>query len=208
MLWAFFLLQTAVIARWPALFVDTLVDDVVGRLRASVEPQLPGLRGAAGVAARLGAREVLVPLALGAGVVLCWRRRSLTPLAMLAGSYLLVAGVTSLTKAGLARPQPLPLPGVPGRAFPSGHAAQAVVVLGALVLLAAAGRTPERRRRAVAAVAVTVAVVSVALLWRQAHWLTDMVAGVTLGLACLGTVDAALVTRRGSRERTPVACQG
>lgn len=181
-------------AVWPGFFLDTMVDDLVAQLRASAEPALPGLRGAAGLVARLGAREVLIPLALAAGGVLSWRRRSLMPLALIVASYLLVAGVVSATKARLARPQPLPLPGVPGRAYPSGHAAQAVVVFGALGMLARDGR------RAFTAVAVAVGAVCVALLWRQAHWVTDMAGGVVLGAACLATVDAVL-----RRERSPVA---
>jgi membrane-associated phospholipid phosphatase len=206
-LWGLFAIETAIVALWPRFFVDTMVDDLIGWLRASLEPQLPALRGAAGVVARLGAREVLVPVLLGAAGWLGWRRRSVVPPALLAGSYLLVASVTGLVKAGLARPQPLPLADVPGRAFPSGHAAQAVVVFGALALLAATGRSQERRRAMVVAAALVVGSVSAALLWRQAHWLTDMVGGVTLGLACLATVDAALtaaVSRRDGR-RTPVA---
>lgn len=182
------------VAVWPNFLLDTMVDALVARLGASVEPALPGLRSAAGVVARLGAREVLVPLALAAGAVLSRRRRSLVPLALIVGAYLLVAGVASATKAGLARPQPLPLPGVPGRAFPSGHAAQATVVFGALALMAGGARWVR------VLVAGVVGAVSVALLWRQAHWLTDMVGGVVLGAACLATVDAAL-----RRERAPVA---
>lgn len=193
-LWGLFVGLTALVAVWPGFFLDTMVDGLIARLRSSVEPALPGLRSAAGLVARLGAREVLVPLALVAGAVLSWRRRSLVPLALVVGSYLLVAGVASFTKAGLARPQPLPLPGVPGRAFPSGHAAQAVVVFGALAMLAGGGR------RALGLAAGVVAAVCVALLWRQAHWLTDMVGGVVLGAACLATVDAAL-----RRERSPAA---
>jgi membrane-associated phospholipid phosphatase len=201
-LWGLFAALTAVVARWPSLVLDTAVDDLVGSLRTWLDT--PGRRGAAGVAARLGAREVLIPVALVAGALLGWRRRSLVPPALLAGSYLLVAGVTGLVKTGLARPQPLPLPGVPGRAFPSGHAAQAAVVFGALVLLLAAERAPEWRRRAIAAAAMVVGLVSVAMLWRQAHWLTDMVGGVTLGLACLTTVASALddVTRRLPASRS------
>lgn len=204
-LWALFAVEAAVVARWPGLFLDTMVDDLIASLRGYVEPRMPGLRGAAGVVARLGAREVLVPLLLGSAVVVAWRRRSLAPIALLVGSSLLAAAVASLTKAGLARPQPLPLPGVPGRAFPSGHAAGAVVVFGALALLAAAGRTPEWRRRAFAVVGAVVGVVSVALLWRQAHWLTDMVGGVTLGLACLTTVHAMVTAAVEARSSTPVA---
>jgi undecaprenyl-diphosphatase len=186
-----------------------MVDDLVAGLRASLEPRMPGLRGAAGVVVRLGAREVLIPLLLVSAAVVGWRRRSLAPVILLVGSYLSVAAVASLVKAGLARPQPLPLPGVPGRAFPSGHAAQAVVVFGALALLVAAGRSREWRKRAFAGVAAIVAVVSVALLWRQAHWLTDMVGGVTLGLACLTSVRTlGPGTDRRADSRTPVACRG
>ena len=202
-LWALFALQTALIALWPGFLLDTVVDDLVARMRAAVEPQLPGLRTAAGLAARLGAREVLIPLALGAGGVFSWRRRSIAPFVVVVGSYLLVAAVTGVTKSGLARPQPLPLPGVPGRSFPSGHAAQAVVVFGALALVAAGGLSPAQRRRAFQLVGALVAVVSAALLWRQAHWLTDMVAGVTLGLACLGTVDAALGSHTADSRPVP-----
>ncbi len=195
-LWGLFVGLTALVAVWPGFFLDTMVDGLIARLRSSVEPALPGLRSAAGLVARLGAREVLVPLALAAGVVLSWRRRSLVPLALVVGSYLLVAGVASFTKASLARPQPLPLPGVPGRAFPSGHAAQAVVVFGALAMLAGG----SRRALGLGLAAGVVAAVCVALLWRQAHWLTDMVGGVVLGAACLATVDAAM-----RWERSPVA---
>jgi undecaprenyl-diphosphatase len=199
-LWALFLFQTAVVARWPGFFLDTLVDDAVARLRASLEPVLPGLRGAAGVVARLGAREFLAPLAMVTGLVVAWRRRSLVPGARLLATYLLVGAVTGVVKVGLARPQPLPLPGVAGRAFPSGHAAQAVVVFGTLALIAAAGRSPVLRRRAYALAGAVVGLVIIALLWRQAHWLTDMVGGVTLGLAALTTVRA--VVRDRSHERT------
>jgi len=203
-LWALFLLQTAIVALWPRFFLDILVDDVVADLRASWEPVLPGLRGAAGLVGRLGAREVLAPLVVLTCLVTGWRRRSLVLPARLFGTYLLVGAVTGVVKVGLARPQPLPFPGVAGRAFPSGHAAQAVVVFGTLALLAAAGRTPAWRRRACAVAGGVVGLVIIALLWRQAHWLTDMVGGVTLGLAALTTGRA--VVRR-SPERTPVACR-
>ena len=200
-LWALFLLQTAIVALWPRFFLDILVDDVVAHLRASWEPVLPGLRGAAGLVGRLGAREVLAPLVVLTCLVTGWRCRSLVLPARLFGTYLLVGAVTGVVKVGLARPQPLPFPGAAGRAFPSGHAAQAVVVFGTLALLAAAGRTREWRRRACVWAAGVVSLVVIALLWRQAHWLTDMVGGVTLGLAALTTGRA--VVR--SPEHTPVA---
>ncbi|MDQ3642915.1 MAG: hypothetical protein M3450_15965 [Actinomycetota bacterium] len=80
-------------------------------------------------------------------------------------------------------------------------------MFGALALVAAAGRSREWRRRAFAGVAAVVALVSVALLWRQAHWLTDMVGGVTLGLACLTTMLVTVTAATESQPRTPVACR-
>jgi membrane-associated phospholipid phosphatase len=189
-LWALFAVQTGVVARWPDFFLDTALDDMVISLRVALAPG-EALQRAAGLVARLGAREVLIPLALVAGAVLGRCRRSLWPPAFLAASYLLVAGVTGLVKVGLARPQPIQLLGVPGRAFPSGHAAQATVVFGALALLLAVGHGPEWRRRAILAAGAVVLLVSVALLWRRAHWLTDMVGGATLGVACVASVGAA-----------------
>ncbi|MDQ4091654.1 MAG: hypothetical protein M3163_15360, partial [Actinomycetota bacterium] len=61
-LWGLFVGLTALVAVWPSFFLDTMVDGLIARLRSSVEPALPGLRSAAGLVARLGAREVLVPL--------------------------------------------------------------------------------------------------------------------------------------------------
>ena len=136
--------------------------------------------------ARLGAREVLVPLLLAGGGLLCWRRRSPGPLVLLVGSYVGMAMVVGPAKKLLHRPEPFDLPGEIGRSFPSGHAAQAILVYGMLAALVAAGPVTARLR-AVLTVAPVVAstAVGLAVLFRHAHWLSDMVAGYAIGIAWL-----------------------
>jgi len=133
--------------------------------------------------ARLGAREVLVPLLVIGGAVLSVRRRTPGPLIMLAGSYVGMAAVVGPVKTLLHRPEPFDLPGQIGRSFPSGHAAQAVLVYGMLAALVLAVPVAARVR-AVATVLPVLAcgAVGFAVLFRNAHWLSDMVGGYAIGL--------------------------
>ncbi|MFP5377014.1 MAG: phosphatase PAP2 family protein [Acidimicrobiia bacterium] len=145
--------------------------------------------------ARLGAREVLVPLLLAGGAALWWRRRTPGPLLLLVGSYVGMAMVVAPAKRLLHRPEPFDLPGEIGRSFPSGHAAQAVLVYGMLAALVAAGPAGPRLRAAATALpAAACAGVGFAMLFRHAHWLSDMVAGYAIGTAWLaGPLAAAEV---------------
>lgn len=137
--------------------------------------------------ARLGSREVLIPLLLAGGVLLSVRRRTPGPLLLLVGSYIGMAAVVGPAKALLHRPEPRDLAGEIGRSFPSGHAAQAILVYGMLALLATATGLAAPRARVVAAVVPGVASVAVgfAVLFRDAHWLSDMVAGYAIGVVWL-----------------------
>lgn len=145
--------------------------------------------------ARLGAREILVPLLLVGGGLLWWRRGSPGPLLLLACSYVGMAVVVAPAKRILHRAEPFDLPGEIGRSFPSGHAAQAILVYGMLAVLVAAGPVGPRVRAAATVVPVAAcAAVGFAMLFRNAHWLSDMVAGYAIGVAWLaGPVAAAEV---------------
>lgn len=133
--------------------------------------------------ARLGAREVLIPLLLVGGAVLSLRRHTPGPLLMLVGSYLGMALVVGPAKTLLHRPEPRDVVGEIGRSFPSGHAAQAILVYGMLTLLLMAGPLAPRARAAATVVPVVAsAAVGFAVLFREAHWLSDMVGGYAIGL--------------------------
>jgi membrane-associated phospholipid phosphatase len=155
--------------------------------------------------ARLGAREVLVPLLLAGGALLWWRRRNPGPLILLVGSYVGMAMVVGPAKKLLHRPEPFDLPGEIGRSFPSGHAAQAILVYGMLAALVAAGPIGPRARAAAAILPVAAcAGVGFAMLFRNAHWLSDMVAGYAIGVAWLaGPLAAAELVAPWMLARPP-----
>ncbi|MGH9281608.1 MAG: phosphatase PAP2 family protein [Acidimicrobiales bacterium] len=136
--------------------------------------------------ARMGAREILVPFLLAGGLFLWWRRRTPGPLLLLAVSYVGMAMVVGPAKKVLHRPEPFDLPGEIGRSFPSGHAAQAILVYGMLAALLAMGPVSTRVRAAATVLPVVASgAVGFAVLFRNAHWLSDMVAGYAIGVAWL-----------------------
>ncbi len=88
--------------------------------------------------------------------------------------------------------------------FPSGHATAAAAYFGALVY--AAGDLPPAVRRPVRAGAVSmIALVALARIILRAHWPSDVLGGIALGLACF--VTAALISsstgRSPSGSRSP-----
>lgn len=71
-------------------------------------------------------------------------------------------------------------------AFPSGHAAQATLLYGALVLLLwRQTRSPAARAAAVVTASVAVGLVAGSRLVLRAHWFSDVLAGVAVGAAWL-----------------------
>ncbi len=153
----------------------------------------------------------LVFNALGRGV---WRAFTLAAigLVLVAGrrwaaliAYAAAEALTPLSgtliKALVGRPRP---PGqmleAHGSSFPSGHASYASVTAVALVLLFS---LPGRRRPLwFTAAAVAAAAMAWSRTYLQVHWLSDVLAGVTLGLAVallsFGIVQITLA-RRGRR---------
>ena len=123
---------------------------------------------------------------LGFGVYRSYRRLDGRPL-LVAGGAALALGITVLgMKHAIARP--FPLPPLPPLAFPSGHTASALVCSGTVVLLSA-----RRSPAAWSAVGVLTTLVAVALLLRAAHWASDVVGALALGVVLL--VGVARATR-------------
>jgi membrane-associated phospholipid phosphatase len=146
----------------------------------------------------LGSSALLIPVAVGAGLLWHRRTRSWRPLSLLVGAY---AGAWVLQRAiklltQVPRPPAADAVGVfGGYAFPSGHATDAAAVYGMLGVLLAAAFT---RRRAKAAtwtvVVVVVGLVGLSRNYLGGHWLTDVLAGFAVGAAWS---TALLVATRG-----------
>jgi undecaprenyl-diphosphatase len=183
-------------------------------LHAAIGLRTPPLEAfAAGVAFLFG--RIGMPLmAVVAILVLSLRRRSWTPLILIAA-----AGVGSLlmTVAGkdvIDRHRPLLRYAVPpfeySPSFPSGHTLNATVIAGIVAYLVWLRRRTVAARVVVVVVPVLVAVVvGLTRVLLGAHWFTDVLAGWLLGGAWLALVITAhrlyLTARsRGAPERVPL----
>lgn len=94
--------------------------------------------------------------------------------------------LTRLLKLVVAAPRPTPLyTGISAYSFPSSHASLSVAVYGFLAVLIARELTPARRWIPYIGAALLVIPIGFSRLYLGAHWLSDVLGGLTLGLATL-----------------------
>ncbi len=138
----------------------------------------------------LGGSLALLVLLLVVGLVDAARHRSWAALGYVAAVGLGVLALNNFLKLVVDRDRPAiaQLAGHSGSSFPSGHSAAAAACWAAIALvLLRRSSTPVRAAGAVAAVLIAVAVGATRVLL-GVHWLTDVVAGVTVGWAWFGIV--------------------
>jgi undecaprenyl-diphosphatase len=182
----------------------------IGHLDESTNRAMDDIRNVvlSGVARALnviGGGSVTIPVRAVVSLWLAFRRRwralGAWVLTWVAAEVLLTAA-----KAYFHRGRPLdPLVAVDGYSFPSGHAVAAAATAVALVLVL----MPSGPRRSKwEAIAVLFAfVMAFSRVYLNAHWLSDVVAGVVLGAAvALGSAALATEVRDVGmrRRRTPV----
>lgn len=137
---------------------------------------------------------IVVPLAVAA---LLWRVRSWRVAVVFAVAVFGSAVVVQVVKHVVARPRP-PAALMPGdlTSFPSGHCANAATLTLALALLV-------RRRWTVALAVVWPVLMVVSRTYLHVHWLSDAVAGVSLG-AAVALAAVPVTTVLLDRYRPPV----
>ncbi len=150
----------------------------------------------------LGSVYVTVPLRLGVAVWLATRRQWLHTAYWLT-AILLSEVAISLLKAAFGRTRPpFGLEATRSSAFPSGHSVAATVTFVTLVLLFT---TPGRARRVWLGVAgIGAVLMAMSRTYLRVHWLSDVVAGVVIGVAA--SLVAAWLTLRW-RRRLAVAVE-
>jgi len=152
----------------------------------------PPLLAALRVVNRAGDWRVLLPGTLVLPVAFPRARRQWW---LWAGLMVAAPMCEGLLKLLIRRPRPEAL----SFAFPSGHATAAAAFFGAAIYLA--GSLPARARAIVRAAAVlAIVLVGVARVMLRAHWPSDVLAGIALGLALasLTAVVAASIDERWS----------
>lgn len=156
------------------------------------------------VVTELGDGRVLIPLFLVVLARFLWRRRW-----QAAGHWLAAGAFTAvlvpLLKWVTAVPRPAEY-GDPtaGYAFPSGHVTHSIVVYGFLAVLVGRELPDLGRRLLYAATGVLLTAIAFSRLYLGAHWLSDVLGGLTLGTAWVALLGIAY--RR--RPVRPVARRG
>jgi membrane-associated phospholipid phosphatase len=125
---------------------------------------------------------VLFPLA---AAVVALHRRSWRPVLYAAAISCLTAAATLLTKLALRRPDTHDVVTQHGGSFPSGHTVTMLVAIGALLLMVRV-RTRWWQWTPVVLAGLTM---GFCLLVQAAHWFTDVVGGLLLGVAVLAAVS-------------------
>lgn len=183
---------------------DVLFGDPLVQLDQSVFHLLQGLRFQSAdrwmvAITEMGSVGVLLPLILVVLAWLVWRRCWRTA-AYWAGSAVVGELLVQLLKFTLGRQRPQDLyRGVEQFSFPSGHATVSTVVLAFLAFLLSRGRTLRVRLAIAVAAGIYVALVAFSRLYLGAHWFSDVVGGMSLGLAWVAFV-AMVYTRHPVRE--------
>ncbi len=133
----------------------------------------------------LGDASLLLALLAAGCVFLAVRRRHHAALHWLAAGLSALA-LTHLLKRVVAAPRPLELVhGLAADSFPSGHTSLSLAVFGFLAVLIA--RELPLRRRWVPYLGATLLVIPIAFsrLYLGAHWFSDVLGGIAVGLACV-----------------------
>jgi len=149
---------------------------------------------------RLGDLAVILPLVLVVSGWWYWRgghRHANYWLA--AGTFAVLAGPLLGYLLQVPRPHIGP-GGLTSWAFPSGHTLRATVVYGFLAVALAGGMTPTWRWLPYAWAAMLITLVGISRLYFGAHWLTDVLGSLTLGLAWVSALG--LAYRRHRRSET------
>lgn len=208
--WAVFLVTLATVAVIdPPTSVDHALQAEIAAAGLVVLRHAGWLRTLSALTARLGSAPLGLAVIAAVGIAYATRRRTLTPALFLTAAYAGATVTVAATKRLLHRPEPYDQIGDLGRSFPSGHSATAVVVWGGIALLICFRSTRWTRTTTAGAAGalVVVAIVAVTMLVRSAHWISDIVAGLAVGAAWLGTAGALALhydrTRKPTHETVP-----
>lgn len=191
-----------IVAAWT--FIGVIEDVVSGDPLVVVDKMLyqllQGLRTPFGDSVmiaftQLGDATVILPVITAVLLWLVWKRAWRPAVYWLAAASF-GAVLTMILKAGFGLPRPLPLyDGTNAFSFPSGHAAMSIVIFGFLAVLSA--RELPLRGQLVVFTVVTLlsGLIAFSRLYLGAHWLSDVLGGLSFGVAWVALLGIAYLRR-------------
>ena len=198
---AFAVVLGLVAAHWPPLLTGDQAADSAAHVDVLAQPWL---LAAARAATTAGDSDVVNVVAAAVAIALLiirfWRGAVLVVIARIGE-----LASTTAVKDLLARPRPTllnPVDYAAGYSFPSGHAAGAAAVYGALVVLILPRAARWARALLLAAATLLICAVAASRVLLGVHYPSDVAAGAALGLAWAG-IAALLITRFKVAEFRP-----
>lgn len=177
---------------------DVLSEDPLVQFDRGVHAVLQSHRTAWGdsfmvAATEFGGAPVVVAVIAAVSLWLAARRRWRTLAYWLAAAGFAQALVWTL-KFTLERARPTEIySGIDPYSFPSGHAAMNIVVYGFLAFLLARARPVAAKIAITLAAVVVIALIAFSRLYLGAHWFSDVLASLSLGLAWVALLGIAYI---------------
>lgn len=185
--WLFFGVLEDVASHDPLVEIDVIVYGLLQKLRT---PAVDSLMVAI---TELGDVQVLLPVIL---VALAWfiAHRLWRTAAYWLAAIGVAEALVKVLKLTLHRPRPGPFyGGVEQFSFPSGHATLSTVAYGFLAFLLCRGEQRRLRKVFALAAALLIAPIAFSRLYLGAHWLSDVLGGLSFGVAWVAALAVAHV---------------
>ncbi|MDQ2993425.1 MAG: phosphatase PAP2 family protein [Pseudomonadota bacterium] len=133
----------------------------------------------------LGERSVILPIAIAIFAWLCWRQHYRAAVHWLL-LVLFIVGTVLMMKVGFYFPRPHPEQVSDTRSsFPSGHTALAMAIFSFLAFLIGRELHAEQKRYPYYAAFGITLLIAFSRVYLGAHWLSDVIASILLGLICM-----------------------
>lgn len=188
---------------------DVLTGDPLVAVDRSVYHLLQGLRTPLGdsvmiALTQLGDAAVTLPVVTAVLLWLVWKRAWRPAVYWLAAASF-GAALTVILKAGFGLPRPLPLyDGTIAFGFPSSHAAMSIVIFGFLAVLSARELSLRGQLAVFSVMALLAGLIAFSRIYLGAHWLSDVLGGLSFGVAWVALLGIAYLRR----PAPPVSARG
>ncbi|MFC5429571.1 phosphatase PAP2 family protein [Paraburkholderia denitrificans] len=197
-MWLFLGILEDVISGDPLVAVDQMLHDRLQVLR------VPLFDHVMVAVSELGDAAVTIPVSLAVLAALLFRREWRS-----AGYWIVVIAAAEasvkLLKLAVQRSRPVSIyEGIERFSFPSSHATLSIVVYGFLAYLVCRGLRRAVQFRIAMTIGLVIALISFSRLYLGVHWFSDIIAGLSLGMAWITFLSVAHHLRDRDRQGSSV----